>query len=98
VSGLRYVTAYAVIRVDQTNYPDAGSQEYEGILVAGPSHIRVKEIVLSADEARAEVVRLNALNAEKGCAYYWQSTHLFINGGSHGSHGEDSNATAPSAD
>ncbi len=26
----------------------------------------------------------DALNGDKDCVYYWQSTHLFIDGGSHG--------------
>jgi hypothetical protein len=54
---------------------------------AGPANVTVKQIVMTAQEARDEVVRLNQLNAAKGCKYYWQATHLFLNGGSHGSKG-----------
>lgn len=49
--------------------------------------MRVKEVVATAEEARREVVRLNALNAGKGCRYYWQATHVFLDGNSHGSAG-----------
>ena len=31
--------------------------------------------------------RLNALNAGKSCRYFWQATHVFQDGGSHGSAG-----------
>jgi hypothetical protein len=41
--------------------------------------------VTTAEEARREVIRLNALNAGKGCVYFWQATHIFLDGGSHGS-------------
>ena len=82
---LDYITAYAVIRVG-AGPPDSDSRPHElcGILTAGPANVSVKEIVMSAEEARNEVVRLNELNAGKGCTYYWQSTHVFLNGGSHG--------------
>ncbi len=96
VSKPQYITAYAVIRVDGTADSDARIKEYQGVLMAGPSHVSVKEIVMSADEARSEVVRLTALNEGKGCAYYWQATHLFLEGGSHGSRGTPN--SAPSDD
>ena len=54
---------------------------------AGPANVTVKQIVMTAQEARDEVVRLNQLNGAKGCKYYWQATNLFLNGGSHGSKG-----------
>jgi hypothetical protein len=87
---LRYVSAFAVLRVDD-GPPDHPSrvQEFlidgEMVSTAGPANVCVKEIVMSADEARREVIRLNALNAKLGCRYYWQATHVFLDGGSHGS-------------
>jgi hypothetical protein len=51
----------------------------------GPGNVTVKEIVFDADEARNEVIRLNNLNKDKNCRYYWQTTHVFLDGGSHGS-------------
>lgn len=87
-----YIQAYAVLRVDgETADSDARVAEWEidGEIqpTAGPANVTVKQIVMSAQEARNEVVRLNQLNAAKGCKYYWQATHVFLNGGSHGSQG-----------
>lgn len=87
-----YIQAYAVLRVDgETVDSDARVSEWEidGEIqpAAGPANVTVKQIVMSAQEARNEVVRLNLLNAAKGCKYYWQATHVFFNGGSHGSKG-----------
>jgi hypothetical protein len=36
----------------------------------------VKEIVTTREAAEAEVERLNKLNAEKGCRYFWQQTRF----------------------
>ncbi len=87
-----YIQAFAVIRVDgETIDSDARVSEWEidGKMqpTAGPANVTVKQIVMTAQEARDEVVRLNQLNGAKGCKYYWQATHLFLNGGSHGSKG-----------
>ena len=59
------IPLYAVFRIDE---------------VAGASvenmaeRITVKEVVLTMEEADAEVERLNDLNRKKGCRYFWQST------------------------
>jgi hypothetical protein len=89
----RYIAGYAVIRIDDgaLDHPSSVHEvPVDGVLVPapGPSNVTVKEIVTTAEEARREVIRLNALNVGKGCRYYWQSTHLFLDGGSHGSAGE----------
>jgi hypothetical protein len=86
----KYIVAYVVIRVEEGPLDQpARIHEHESndeiVPAPGPSNVKIKEIVMSAEEARNEVRRLNQLNAEKGCTYYWQSTHLFIEGGSHGS-------------
>ena len=85
----RYIQAYAIIRVDDSPYDFWHDAECIVGNAAqpspGPSNVKVKEVVATAEEAQREVVRLNALNAEKGCKYFWQSTHVFLNGGSHGS-------------
>lgn len=39
--------------------------------------MKVKEVVTTAEEARREVIRLNALYAGKGCRYYWQAIMSF---------------------
>jgi len=78
--------AFAVVRLDWFHEPARGFREGNGPNIgAGPVDITIKEIVLTEDEARAEVERLNALNAPKGCRYYWQQTRLFSRGGSFGS-------------
>ena len=90
-----YIQAYAVLRIDGPVDSDARVTEFEinGEIqpTAGPSNVVVKQIVMSAQEARNEVMRLNRTNAGKSCAYYWQSTHLFINGGSHGNKNREAN-------
>lgn len=85
-SEIRYRIGYAVIRVDDgpVDHPSR-CREIEGQITAGPSNVKVKEILMSAEEARQEVLRLTELNRNKKCFYYWQATHIFINGGSHGS-------------
>jgi hypothetical protein len=86
----KYITGYAVIRIDlgPVEHP-SHVQEYqrdgEVLPAAGPCNVRVKEIVTTQDVAQREVIRLNRLNSSKGCRYYWQTTHIFLDGTSHGS-------------
>jgi hypothetical protein len=40
----------------------------------------VKEIVRTQDVAESEVKRLNEVNADKDCLYFWQTTGLFPSG------------------
>jgi hypothetical protein len=58
--------AFAVVRVD----------EYLPPKTAITDRISVKEIVSTLDEAEREVARLNELNADKGCLYFWQHTSV----------------------
>jgi len=58
---------YAILRSDDFQDPSATPEV----------KITVKAIVWSQEQAEAEVQRLNALNAAKGCHYWWQSTRLF---------------------
>jgi hypothetical protein len=77
--------AFAIVRLDWYQKPISGFLEGEGPDIgAGPVEITIKEIVMSEEEARAEVNRLNDLNVPKGCRYYWQQTRLFSKGGSFG--------------
>lgn len=39
--------------------------------------ITVKEVVATPEIAESEVKRLNELNADKDCTYFWQTTRLF---------------------
>ncbi len=66
--------AYAVVRVDLPLTETA----------LGDS-ITVKEVVSSRELAEQEVARLSALNAGKGCFYFFTSTRLFPPGESAGS-------------
>ena len=47
--------------------------------------VSVKEVVMSISVGLRELERLNALNGDKGAVYEIQPTHLFLDGGSHGS-------------
>jgi hypothetical protein len=58
--------AYAVIRFDA----------FLGEDVAIPQRITVKEVLTSQEAAEQEVARLNELNADKGCVYFWQMTRV----------------------
>ena len=88
----RYLAGYAVIRIDDgpLDHPSRVREfTIDGVALPapGPSNVSVKEVVTTAEEACREVSRLNALNAGKGCHYSWQATHIFLDGGSHGSSG-----------
>ena len=85
-----FETAYAVIRVETTTEQSDTDNVGPNINVGGYS-ITVKEVVATVEEAQAEVARLNALNEEIGCRYFWQSTHVFREG-SHGSGERDTGA------
>ena len=86
----RYLAGIAVIRIDDGSLDHPSSvREFmiDGVALPapGPSNVSVKEVVITAEEARQEVIRLNAINAGKGCRYFWQATHNFLAGGLHGS-------------
>ena len=65
--------AYAVIRLDHQlrNLSSSGGATPEASVI-----VTVKEVLLSQERAEAEVERLNKLNSEKGCRYFWQYTRL----------------------
>jgi hypothetical protein len=46
------------------------------------NRIKVKAIVWSEEAAEKEVARLNSLNREKGCLYFWQGTRVAGEAGS----------------
>ncbi len=73
---------YAVVRLED---PPSG----------GESCVTVKEIVQSLELAQAEVGRLNALNAGKGCRYFWQMTRLYPAGTCAGTDGAEDPSSAP---
>jgi len=57
---------FAVVRIDQF-LTDVSPPE---------NTITVKEIVLTQEEAEEEVQRLNKLNCDKNCLYFWQKTRF----------------------
>ena len=57
---------YAVLRLD---FPTG--ERPDGLI-----NVTVKEIVWTVEDAQKEVDRLNQLNAEKSCRYFWQTTRL----------------------
>jgi hypothetical protein len=63
---------YAIVRID-SGFADLADR------------ITVKEVVTTATLAEAEVARLNALSAAKGCQYIMQLTRLYAVGTSAGS-------------
>ena len=62
---------YAIVRLDSFKESSENS-------------VTVKEIVSTQAMAEAEVERLNELNADKHCKYFWQVTRLFPVGRSSG--------------
>ena len=61
--GKDYKQVYAIIR-------------YEGNFKELQISITVTKLVWSQERAKSEVERLNKLNADKGCTYFWQVTRL----------------------
>jgi hypothetical protein len=63
----RKIQVYAVVRLDifSGNAEDA---------------VTVKEVVPTLEEAAAEVQRLNLLNSDKNCRYFWLATRYFPDG------------------
>lgn len=59
--------AYAVLRFD--DYLGEVEHHLE-------ERVTVVKVVLTVEEAEAEVARLNELNASKGSRYVWQTTRL----------------------
>lgn len=55
--------AFAVVRLDEGPGDDTG-------------RITVKEIFWTLEHAEQEVARLNELNADKGCRYFWTPTRV----------------------
>jgi len=78
-----WIQAYAVVRRDHVGHdvdPDASSPP---AIAGGEYAYTIKEVVLSLEVAEAEVERLRR-GAGPGVRYFWQGTHLFLDGGSHG--------------
>jgi hypothetical protein len=86
IAKTKWKTVYAVVRRDwhpgHEFTPDDSSPPQN---CGGEYSYTVKEIVLTADLAQREADRLNELNKDKNCRYFWEGTHYFPDGDSHGS-------------
>jgi len=63
---LKYDHVFTIIRID----------DFQGSEVPIESKIAVQKILWSEEEAETETVRLNNLNSDKGCRYFWQIARL----------------------
>jgi hypothetical protein len=63
---LKYDHAFAIVRVDG----NIDNREEPSNLIV------VKKVVWSEEAAESEVARLNRLNADKGCVYFWTITRV----------------------
>ncbi len=69
--------AYAIIRVYlDMNDPEPGAYDDYGSHCPWGGKIVVKKIVFDLDYAVTEVARLNILNRDKDCVYFWQETNV----------------------
>jgi hypothetical protein len=73
-----YVHVFVVIRVD----------EFEG-----DERITIKEVVTTREVAEREVDRLNQINGEKDCWYFWEQSRFFPDGSSFGAEAAQGNDT-----
>jgi len=63
----KYDHIYAIIRLDKDVISGG---------IIDRNQVMVKKVVLSKEKAEQEVDRLNRLNTDKGCEYYYQITRL----------------------
>jgi hypothetical protein len=63
----KYDHVYAIIRLDRDAVTGG---------IPDRNLVMVKKVVRSKEVAEQEVERLNRLNADKGCEYYYQITRL----------------------
>jgi hypothetical protein len=61
-----YRQVYAILRYD----------EFQDSSTTIENRVTVTRVMLEEANARAEVQRLNAMNAQKGCRYFMQATRL----------------------
>ncbi len=63
---LKYDHVFAIVRVDS----------FYKIEVSPETAITVQKVVWDQETAEAEAARLNDLNKDKGCMYFWTITRL----------------------
>jgi hypothetical protein len=57
---------FAIVRIDLFQLEDGAARDWANV-------VTVKGVVETQDQAASEVARLNEINAEKGCLYFWQA-------------------------
>ena len=67
----KYDQVYTIIRLDKSADTD---------LLPNQNLITVKKVVRSEEVAQREVERLNRVNADKACEYYYQISRLARDG------------------
>jgi hypothetical protein len=76
---------YVVLRVDGgLDVADLGPSELGPEIRFDEYDVTAKEVVTTHAEAMREVARLNALNEDKTCRYFWTGSRFFPDGGSFG--------------
>jgi hypothetical protein len=78
------VQVFAVIRVDADAPPAPGSSG-PGVSMARFRDLTIRDVSVvtvlpTMEEAMREVDRLDALNASKGCTYFWMATRYYPEG------------------
>jgi hypothetical protein len=63
----RRIPVFAIVRVDLD-------------VVTPDLAVAIKEVVPTLQDAEPEVQRLNLLNSEKNCRYFWRATRYFPDG------------------
>jgi hypothetical protein len=91
-----YEAVYVIVRIDYfgsesikpdiTNpFPNKEIQNEGPNISFNGYSVTLKEIVTSVELAENEVRRLNEINSDKSCKYFWQSSRLFPENKSFGS-------------
>lgn len=70
------IPVYAIIRLN-SRLGDLQAVAGSSNAPEASTTITIKKIVASIEAAREEVERLNELNGNEGCRYYWQHTRLY---------------------
>jgi hypothetical protein len=68
---------FAVLRVEREFLRADTPGEWAG---EGLDGVVVQSVLPTPEDAQAEARRLNELNGEKGCAYYWLATRYYPEG------------------
>jgi hypothetical protein len=71
-----FIPGYAIVRIDEfIASPEPGTVT-EPQNCSWNTKVRIKKIVPSVEIAISEIERLNKVNEDKNCIYFWQYTRL----------------------